>query len=350
MRKFSLVLALLLLLSLAGCTLDLDVVQPTQTAATAPAESTGLTVHFIDVGQADCALLECDGAYMLIDGGNVEDGSVLVSYLQKLGVEELDTVVCTHAHEDHVGGLPAALAVYPTGTVYAPTRTYSSSCFDDFMYYVNQQGLEVVIPDPGDSWMLGSCQVTVLGPVQSYADVNNTSIVLRVDYGTTSFLFTGDMESDAESDLLDSGANVRADVLKVGHHGSNTSSSYRFLYEVAPTYGIISVGQGNSYGHPHEEPMSRLEDAGVTLYRTDTMGTILVHSDGETLTFTTEKDVQPVVGESQPVTQVYIGNLNSKKFHTESCSGLPAEKNRIYFETYEEAIAQGYTPCSNCLG
>jgi len=182
MRKGIPALLLTLSLLLCGCRLLPERIPPA-----------GLTVHFIDVGQADCALLESGGEYMLIDGGNREDGQLVVSYLEQQGVEELAAVVCTHAHEDHVGGLPSVLAVYPTHAVYAPTRTYASKVFDDFVYYADQQRLEITIPSPGDSWTLGETSVTVLGPVQSYADPNDTSIILRVEYGDTSFLFTGDM-------------------------------------------------------------------------------------------------------------------------------------------------------------
>ena len=149
MKKRFLSLFIILSLLLSGC----DMFLPEPTAASVSGD--GLTVSFIDVGQADCALLECGGEYMLIDGGNKADGQLVVSYLEQQGVEELTAVVCTHAHEDHVGGLPSVLAVYPTAAVYAPTRTYSSAVFDDFVYYTDQQGLEITIPEPGDSWNLG---------------------------------------------------------------------------------------------------------------------------------------------------------------------------------------------------
>ena len=353
MKKFlSLLLLCSLLLTLLGCGAPAEPTQP----------PTGtLNVHYIDVGQADCALLECDGQYILIDGGNVADSQLVVSYLQKQGVQELQAVICTHAHEDHVGGLPGVLAVYPTYQVYAPTKTYSSKCFDDFVHYTDQQGLQITIPQPGDSFRFGGATVTILGPIKSYADPNNTSIVCRVDYGTTRFLFTGDMETQAESDMLDywgEGYNWRADVLKVGHHGSETSTGYRFLNEVMPTYGVISVGEGNTYGHPHEAPLSRLDQADVTLYRTDKLGTIIATSNGTDISFTWQVgNATPIVPSSSVPTQPgtttpaasYIGNKNSKKLHLPGCSSLPAESNRVYFDDYDAAIAEGYVPCSKCL-
>ena len=356
MKKRLISLFLLLSALLCGCA-EVEIPQTAATTAAAPAVSGGgLTVHFIDVGQADCTLLECDGEYMVIDGGNKEDGQLVVSYLEQQGVEELSAVVCTHAHEDHVGGLPSVLAVYPTETVYAPTKTYSSNIFDDFVYYTDQQGLDITIPEPGDEFTLGTANVTVLGPTQSYPDPNDTSIILRVDYGESSFLFTGDMETGAENDMLDYWSGepeiFNVDVLKVGHHGSNTSTGYRFLYEVDPTYGVISVGKDNSYGHPHDEPMSRLKDAGVTLFRTDELGHIVAATDGSEITFTwgnqsaQPEDVEP----AETRAQTFIGNKNSKKLHAEDCASLPKEENRTYFDSYQEAIDEGYTPCGSCLG
>ena len=345
MKKNLIILLLLAALLLCGC---VDVPGNTEGPG-----GDGLYVHFIDVGQADCALLECGGEYMLIDGGNRDDGQLVVSYLEQQGVEALSAVVCTHAHEDHVGGLPSVLAVYPTKAVYAPTRTYASKVFDDFVYYTDQQGLEITIPAPGDEWTLGEARITVLGPVQSYAETNNTSIVLRVDYGENALLFTGDMETEAENDMLDywgSRVDWNVDVLKVGHHGSNTSTGYRFLYEAAPAYGVISVGAGNAYGHPHKEPMSRLRDAGVTVLRTDALGHVITVSDGKEITFTwANQSAQPENVEPGEAV-IYIGNKNSGKVHTPDCANLPAEKNRVEFDSYQAAIEAGYTPCGSCMG
>lgn len=343
---FSLILILALLLSGCGVT--------RQPQAEAP--SGELTIHYIDVGQADCALIQCGGEYALIDGGNREDGSLVVSYLEQQGVQELAAVICTHAHEDHVGGLPAVLAVYPTAAVYAPTSTYSSNIFDKFLYYTDQQGLEVTIPGPGDTLSLGTSTATFLGPVQSYPDPNNTSLVVSWVFGDTRFLFTGDMETEAETDLVDFWGDenpiLLADVLKVGHHGSNTSTGYRFLNAVQPDYGVISVGKDNSYGHPHAEPLERLGQADVTLLRTDELGHILASSDGTAITFTWQnQSAEPdrvTPGEAAAMT--YIGNKNSHKLHAPDCGSLPKEENRVYFDHYLDAIDAGYSPCGSCLG
>jgi len=327
-------------------------VSDTTSGDTEPAEL--LTIHFLDVGQADCALLEYDGEYMIIDGGNRDDGEYIISYLQAEGVKELEAVFCSHAHEDHVGGLPSVLAVYPTKAVYAPTNTYASKVFDDFLYYTDQQRLELIIPKPGDTILLGDVELTVLGPVQSYADPNDTSIVLRVEYGENVFLFTGDMEKLAENDMMDHWGTetgiFEADVLKVGHHCSDTSTGYRFLHEVNPTYGVISVGKDNDYGHPHEEPMSRLNQAGVVLLRTDELGAIVAGSDGTEVSFTWEnQNKSPANAEpAQPVQ--FIGSKKSATFHAPDCGSLPAEKNRVYYDSYEEALEAGGKPCQGCLG
>ena len=341
MKKVRIILSLFLVLLLCGCGKS----KPAPSPTTLPTGE--LTVHFLDVGQADCALLACDGKYILIDGGNVEDSSKVVSYLEKAGVSELEAVFCSHAHEDHVGGLPGVLAVYPTGAVYAPTNTYSSNCFDDFLYYTDQQGLSVTIPSVGDKLTFGDAVVEVLGPVKSYAETNDTSLILRVTYGDTRFLFTGDMEIPAETDLVESGADLKADVLKVGHHGSDTSTGYRFLREVMPTHAIVSVGEGNSYGHPNEKTLSLLSDAGATVYRTDKLGHIIAVSDGTNVTVSWTSSAAPEAPEDTEIT--YIGNKNSKKLHLESCGSLPKEENRVYFTDYDEAIADGYTPCSQCM-
>ena len=319
----------------------------------APISGNGLTIHFLDVGQADCALLECDGEYMIVDGGNVDDGQMVVSYLKQMGIEKLSAVVCSHAHEDHVGGLPAVLSVFKADTVYSPVKSYSTKVYRDFISKTEAQGLSITIPKPGDQFNLGSATVIVLGPVQEYDDPNHTSIILKVSYGESDFLFTGDSEIGPENDMMDywgESFDWDVEVLKVGHHCSETSTGYRFLYYTDPEYGVISVGEGNSYGHPHEPPMSRLKDAEVVLLRTDKLGHVIATTDGKEVTFTWEnQNAQPEDVVSADGKALFFGNKKSKTFHDAACKNLPAEDNRADFADYGEAIAAGYKPCGSCI-
>lgn len=253
-------------------------------------ENSNFEVHFIDVGQADSALIECDGETMMIDGGNVADSNVVAAYLKKEDVTELNYVVCSHAHEDHVGGLSGALSVTKADNIYAPKTETNTKAYKNFKKKAEEQNVEIKHPNIGDKIQLGSSTVEFLGPVdENGKDLNSTSIVLKITYGNTSFLFTGDAESDEEEEILNSGADLKSTVLKVGHHGSRTSTSYPFLREVMPQYAVISVEKGNSYGHPNEETLSKLSDAGVEVYRTDESGDIVMTSDGNNISITTSK-------------------------------------------------------------
>lgn len=262
-----------------------------------PSEDSYFEAHFIDVGQADSILVICDGHAMLIDGGNTADATLVRTYLQAHNVTHLDYVIGTHPHEDHIGGLTNVMRYIKPDKVYCSAKSYTTSAFSNFAYYVNSSlKQELVIPTLGETFLLGAAKVTVVGPLRlDYEDVNNISIVLRVEYGELSFLFTGDMEGVAELDLVHAGINLKADVLKVGHHGSGSSSYYQFLNAVRPTYGVISCGRNNDYGHPHSGPLSRLRDADVQLYRTDLQGHIVCRTDdGKTLTFTTQMNPDAV--------------------------------------------------------
>ena len=329
--------------------------EPEDTAEATVSTSSGeadFSILFLDVGQADSMLITCGDAHMLVDGGNVADSSLVASVLQARDIDYLDYVVCTHAHEDHVGGLPGALHVATAGTVLAPVAEADNDPFTDFAEAAAAQGVAITVPEPDATYALGSATVQVLGPRQDYDDPNDTSLVLMVTYGDTRFLLTGDMESGAEKDLLEAGCDLKADLLKVGHHGSSTSTSYVFLNAVMPQYAVIQVGQDNDYGHPSNEVLSRLRDADVTVYRTDLQGDILAVSDGETVTVTTARNesiqTNPTEQTDPDADYAYIGNTNSKKFHRPTCSTLPVEQNRIYFTDRASAISEGYDPCGNC--
>lgn len=263
--------------------------EPVSELILTPPEGSSFLIRFLDVGQADAAYIECDGERMLIDGGNAEDSDLIYSFLEQQRVSHLDYIICSHAHEDHVGGLAGALVNTSVDTAFAPVTSYDSRAFESFVKYLASQEVSITVPTPGDSFSLGSAQVTVLGPIFETENTNNTSIVLRIVYGETSFLFTGDAEIGAEEDLLLSGCALRSTVLKVGHHGSDTSSSRDFLNRVSPQYAVISVGKNNSYDHPSQEVLSRLKKLGCTIYRTDTSGDIFCSSDGVNVYFQTEK-------------------------------------------------------------
>lgn len=349
-------------------------------------EESSFSIHFIDVGQADAALVECDGQYMLIDGGNKADSNVIYSVLKKAGVDHLAIVVATHAHEDHLGGLPGAYNYATSNLTLCPVTAYDSDAFKDFEKYANQRGGGITVPSISDTYTLGSATVTILG-VNSGEDTNDTSIVLKIQYRETSFLFTGDAERPAEQVILDSGADLSATVLKVGHHGSDSSTTYPFLREIMPTYAVISVGEGNGYEHPTDDILSRLRDADVTVFRTDMQGDIYCVSDGKEVTFTVERNAgvdtlapkptptptpaptptptprptptseltpepTPELNEEPtPVGADYILNTRSYKFHYPSCGSVKqmSDKNKDYFTgSRDELIARGYSPCGNC--
>lgn len=323
-----------------------------------------LLIYFIDVGQADASVLICDGQVLMIDGGNVADSSLIYSYLSKsLGVRHIDYMIATHPHEDHIGGLSAALNACSVGAIFSPVTDYDSDPFRSLQKYAQAQNVSITIPAMGDTFMLGSARVQFISPSRQYDDINDMSLVVRVDYGSTSFVFTGDAAWEAEHDMVDSGSNLSATLLKVGHHGSSTSSSYVFLRDVMPEYAVISVGDKNAYGHPTDPTLSRLRDIGATVYRTDLQGTIVCISDGTSLIFGTERAVAdqealykaPVYtpSESNMATHgatYFIGNKNSLKFHYPDCKSVidMQDHNKVQLASREEALSLGYTPCGSC--
>lgn len=288
-RKLTKKEALTTLLTLI-CVLIAGLVAPfLQPEAPLP-ENSSFQVHFIDVGQADAALVICDGDTMLIDGGNVADSDVIYTYLKKHNITHLNYIVSTHPHEDHVGGLAGAVEYASVGVAYSPVTTFTTSAFNNFKNALYRRGVNLSVPSVGTRFDLGSASCQILAINTDTKDTNNTSIVLRIVYGETSFLFTGDAEKEVEDALIDSDFELKSTVLKVGHHGSYSSTSYVFLREVMPEYAVIPVGKDNDYGHPHDIVLSRLRDADVTLYRTDMHGDVICTSDGKAVSFQTAKN------------------------------------------------------------
>lgn len=341
----------------------------------------GIDVYFLDVGQGSSAFIECGGYTMLIDGGPKSASQYVNSFLKSHDVSRIDYLIASHTDLDHVGGIAAALNAAEAGIVFAPE---ADPPFEDIKKYLDKQRNRILVPTAGDTFSLGEASVTVLGPRRGTVYSDNTSLVLRISYGSTSFLFVGDSEMADEIALMDSGRELKSTVLCVGHHGSASSSSERFLMSVAPQYAVISVGAGNTYGHPDDGVLKRLKKLGVTVYRTDLDGQILFRSDGKTVTVVTEGSGDFVstgdfasgsVGsekaalrgyaseprEAEPEKQpeqtpdlenvTYIGNRKTKKFHDPGCSSVSDMKfgNIVcFYGDRDEPIAEGYVPCGRC--
>ena len=326
-----------------------------------------LEVDFLDVGQGDAALLVCDGESMLIDGGPASASQLVYTFLREK-TEYLNAIVATHPHDDHIGGLPAALNAVPVGVIYSPVSSWDSPRWAAIEQYAELQGTPIIVPVEGEVFSLGGADVTVLHCWPEAWTENDMSIVLRVDYGDVSFLFTGDAEDlseymmlDAEFAMPEEKNSLDVDVLKVGHHGSSTSSTPEFIEAVSPDIAVISCETGNPYHHPHAETLLTLEAADVEVLRTDELGTITIRTDGVNVDVSTmrtapEQSGGETAGETGGSTadadhsSGYIGNCNSMKFHYPYCVSVlnMSDKNKVAIGDRETAIAMGYEPCGIC--
>lgn len=245
--------------------------------------NTKLQVEYIDVGQADAILINNGNEYMLIDAGKNEDGDMLVKYFQEKRINEFKYVVGTHAHEDHIGGMDNIINNFKIDTFYMPDCITTTRTFEDVLDALENNNISFETPNIDQEFTLGDAKFKVLYTGTDNSNLNDTSIVLKMNYFNNSFLFTGDASSAVEKKILNK--DLKADVLKVGHHGSRYSSSQAFLNKVKPTYSIISVGVGNMYHHPQEQALNRLKN--TKIYRTDKDGTIIVTSDGNNININT---------------------------------------------------------------
>ena len=251
-----------------------------------PQPKTSAIVHYIDVGQADAAcIVTPDGHTVLIDAGSNSSQEQLVSYLAKYRIREIDYAIFTHPHEDHIGGADKVFDFCRVRHVILPDASASSATYDILLSSIKEEQCTVEYASPGNTYALGNALLTILGPVCAYEDdSNNASILLRFDFGSTSFLFTGDAEAAAEDAVLQEYKDaLNTDVLKAAHHGSSTSSSDAFLSAVTPTLAIISCGSYNEFGHPHRAVLDRLSSYTPHIFRTDTHGSIRVYTDGTAL-------------------------------------------------------------------
>ena len=303
-------------------------------------------VHFIDVGQADCILITSNDEAMLIDAGNNDDDTIIINYLQSCGITKLKYAVGTHPHEDHIGALDDVIKNLEVDNVLMPKIAANTATFEDVLDAISQKGLQITAPQAGDTYSVGDAMLTSVG---SYLgdDLNNASIMLRMTCGEVSFLFTADAEAEAEEAALATGLVLKSDVLKVGHHGSRTSSSPAFLSAVAPDHAVITCGKDNDYGHPHAETMDSLSSLGCAVYRTDEMGTVVASTDGESIVWSTPGEI----AEAPAAETGYILNTKSMKFHLPTCGGVKTmspQNKKESNQTRQQLLDAGYSPCGSC--
>lgn len=273
-------LAVLIIFLICGCT-NLNNAKTTNYFI----NSSKFTVHYIDIGQGDSELIQVNGKNLLIDAGPTENTDKLLSYLKSINIKKLDYVIATHPDEDHIGGMSTVISTYPINKFYAPKKIVSTKTFENMVKELKIKKMKINVPKPGMQLDLGkNTKAEILAPnSNNYEDTNNYSIVLKLSYGNTSFLFTGDAEKLSEGEILDKNYDISADVLKIGHHGSSSSTSDKFLDKISPKIAVISCGANNKYGHPHKETLKKLKDRNIRIYRTDIDGTIILVSDGKNI-------------------------------------------------------------------
>lgn len=389
----SVLVAMLFLVLASGCTAadtsleDMDAASgQDKIAGTELGEDGALTVTFLDVGQGNAVLVEQGGEYMLIDGGDREYSSFVVSYLKEQGVDEFAYVIASHYDADHLNGIVGALNVFPCKLVLAPDYTADSRVYTSFLDVIEERDIELVYPAVGDTYTLGGAEFTVVCP-DSYdaLDANDNSVGVRLTYGETSFLICGDAGTGVEREMIGSGIALDSDVYLASHHGSSGSSSFEFLQAVDPEAVVISAGRDSPYGHPTAEVLENIQSVGAALYRTDLQGTLTAVSDGSTVTWNVaactdyrdgetleaagvpeetaagaDEEAAGVPEESEPSDPAagtvngqaeYVMNRNTKKFHLPSCASVSdiSPENKAYFTgNREELIAAGYEPCKRC--
>lgn len=351
-----------------------------------------MKVHFLDVGQGDSIFIELpDDKTMLIDASEREYADKITTYIYSCGYNSLDYVVATHPHSDHIGGMADVIGSFSVGNVILSPATHTTKTYTNMLTAIDQSGAKVTLGTGGtEIFSDGDLSAVVIAPVtEDYSDLNNSSVMIMLTYGEKKFLFTGDAEEEEERTVT---ADVKCDVLKVGHHGSSTSTGNAFLTAANPEYAVISCGTGNSYGHPHTETIDKLKKAGINIYRTDLQGDIVMTCDGKNITVnvspsndggassaeskpettkvttttvantkavTTKATTTAVRTTPAPVTQApaenpvsysYVLNTNTMKIHRAGCSYVNqmSEANKSYTNDYDRAIAMGYVPCKRC--
>lgn len=252
-----------------------------------PEAEDNMYVNFIDVGQGDCTLITCKDTAILIDSGESSEGQTVINYLKRKKISDIDLVIATHPHHDHIGSMYKILTKFKIGDVIMPQLPESlvptTESYQRFLNAVSQNAVDVIPAVAGESYEYGDLKVDILGPVKEYDSLNNMSVVAKITYKEVSVMFTGDAETNAENDMLSKNYSFNASLLKVGHHGSKSSNSANWLKAVAPKYAVVSCGINNDYSHPHKTTVKRLEKQNIEYFRTDLLGDIVFVSDGKVI-------------------------------------------------------------------
>jgi competence protein ComEC len=375
------------------------VIGPTDGAVQPQPVASPLTVYALDIGQGDSLLIIAPGGKtVLVDAGVPGSGHIILDAMKRYGVDHIDLMVATHAHADHIGGADEVMLQTKVSAVLDSKVPNATKNYEDFLAAIDKTGAKYIAAAPGQSFDLGgNATLAVLAPIQPFFtkdqlrsganEPNANSVVVRLDYKNFSMLFTGDAEAETEARMIANNANLKAKVLKVGHHGSRYATSEAFLQAVHPEAAIISVGADNRYSHPTQETLDRLKAAGVKVYRTDLNGEIKITSDGSSYQIDTQKtapltaifvgrttsggtakgDSTEPAGTTEPTQEAtskptqsnaqqsnsseqIVGNKNSKKYHFPGCPSYDSvsEKNLVVFKSAAEAEAAGYTLAGNC--
>jgi competence protein ComEC len=327
-----------------------------------PLSNSQLEVHFIDVGQGDSIYIKTSEQNILVDGG--DRGDTVLNYLRNKGVQTLDLVIGTHPHADHIGGLINVFKAMPVAEVIDPAVVHTTKTFEDYLTIIDQKDIKFTEGRAGIVRNLGGgATMQVIHPsFPSSSNLNDASIVARVSFGNVSFLLTGDANQSALSQILNSGYRIDSTILKVGHHGSKSGTTQAFLDAVNPEIAIIMCGKNNSYGHPHEETLKKLNAANADIFRTDLHGTVVIITDGQTYTINKEPNTYvanqqppPIVRSPESATAFitegeFVGSKNSDKYHYPNCHYVNtiSETNRVWFDSVQAAVAAGYVACKGC--
>lgn len=343
MNKRKLVQLLVFILTLTMCLTVVNASSPNKEAAIKT-----LKLHVIDVGQADTLLLQLpNNKTVLIDGGNREDAGKIISYLEKLKIVNINWLIVTHAHEDHIGALPEVLKKFKVEAVIMPNATANTKIFEDLLLAIKNKGLKITAAAAGMKVIdEKELKLTIIAPnSKSYEGQNDYSVVTKIEYKSNSFLLTGDIESISEAEILKKGYNIKADLIKIAHHGSSSSSTTNFLKTVNPKYAIISVGKDNTYNHPAKTTLDRLAAQKVTVYRTDLNGDIVAESDGTDIKVSTSlTTIKPNAPPAKTTTTYVYITKSGKKYHIDGCSYLAKSKIKILLTDAKKK----FDPCSKC--